>query len=548
MSRVTLLAVLLLSAACSRSSGATGDEVAPNALSRSARVDPTPEIRRLEEKAAHALLDEDRPGRALLLYRKAEQSGPLSREALVLAARAATRQGQPHRAIEWLELALDAGFADANALRSQPDLAGLHGDPAWPRILTHAERTASGAPLPFGTGLLPSSPEAEGLDPAALARLLKDAEAAHSSALVLLRHGKLVGQWYFGGQSHRIEAMSATKSVVSLAVGLLLDEAKLASIDEPVATFFPEWRGTPKERITIRHLLNHTSGLFSRRTTEAIYASKDFVRFALDARLDAEPGTTFVYNNSATNLLAGVIAAAAGEPLDEYLRHRLFEPLGIQDVTWLRDSVGNRHGMSGMQLHPVDFAKIGQLMLDGGVWQGRRVLSPEWIRQSTQGPAQALDPTCGLLWWLEAGRLDAVLSDDYLQALRDAGLSQAIVDRLAALPARRVPMDTLFTDALDSLKPYQRARFMAVARERKLQPRLEATGGYVGYSARGYLGQMLVVLPAQQLVAVRMADYTEEVDDDVLTFPEFRQRVRELVPAPVPDPNTINGDGPVTPR
>ncbi len=547
MRRAALLAALLLGLACSRPMGASDNEVAPTALSRSAKVDPTPEIRRLEEKASRALLTDNNPSRALLLYRKAERRGPLSRDALVLAARAAARQGQSHLAIEWLELAIGEGFKDGAELRAQADLAPLRSDTSWPRILARAENNAaSRAPQP-GTGLTTSTPEAEGLDPAALARLLKESEESHSSGLVLLRHGKLVGQWYFGGTSRRIEAMSATKSVVSLAVGLLLDEGKLASIDEPVATFFPEWRQTPKARITVRHLLNHTSGLYTRRTTEAIYASKDFVRFALDTRVDAEPGTTFVYNNSATNLLAGVITAAAGEPLDEYLRRRLFEPLGIEDVTWSRDPSGNRHGMSGMQIHPVDFAKIGQMMLDGGVWQGRRVVSQEWITQSTQGPSQPRDPTCGLLWWLEADRLDGVLDEAYLQLLRDAGVSAEIVDKLAAFPERRLPIDTLY-ERLVTLKPYQRNKLINLAQKRNVRPRLEVTGGYVGYSARGYLGQTLMVLPSQQLVAVRMAEYTEAVDGDVLSFPQFRQRVRDLVPPPSAAPAGINAVSPAPSR
>jgi CubicO group peptidase (beta-lactamase class C family) len=186
------------------------------------------------------------------------------------------------------------------------------------------------------------------------------------------------------------------------------------------------------------------------------------------------------------------------------------------------------------------------MMLDGGVWQGRRVVSQEWIRQSTQGPSQPLDPTCGLLWWLVAHRLDAVLDDAFLQALREAGLQETVVDKLAALPERRVPFDTLSKEGLSILKPYQRARLMTLLQDRKLKPRLEATGGYVGYSARGYLGQTLLVLPAQQLVAVRMADYTEEVDEEVLTFPEFRQRVQELAP-PTPAPADVNAASPAPP-
>jgi CubicO group peptidase (beta-lactamase class C family) len=539
-----VMAVLLLATACARP---VDLDAAPNAKAHSTAVDRTPEIHRLEVKASHALLEEEDPGRALLLYRKAELIGPLSRDALVLGARAAARKGRPHKAVEWLELAEDAGFADAQALRGTEDLVSLRSDPAWPRILSWVDRNASGPPLPHGTGLVPATPEAEGIDPAALARLLKEAEEAHSSALVLLRHGKLVGEWYFGGKPHRIEAMSATKSVVSLAVGLLLDEGKLASLDEPVATFFPEWRQGPKSRITVRHLLNHTSGLFTHSTTEKIYASDDFVRYALDARLDAEPGTTFAYNNSATNLLAGVVTAAAGEPLDEYLRHRLFGPLGIEDVTWSRDNAGNRHGMSGMQIHPVDFAKIGQVMLDGGLWQGQRLVSEAWVQQSTHGPSQPLDPTCGLLWWLEAQEVDAVMDDAYLQTLRDAGVPPSIVDGLAKLPGHRLDLSSMREGGVPQLKPYQRQKLRELVRRRKVQPRMEIVGGYTGFSALGYLGQQLVVLPAQQLVAVRMTEYTDTVDDEVLSFSQFRQLVRTLVPSPPPPGGELTAPAPPNP-
>jgi CubicO group peptidase (beta-lactamase class C family) len=146
--------------------------------------------------------------------------------------------------------------------------------------------------------------------------------------------------------------------VVSLAVGLLLDEGRIKSLDQPVSDFYPEWRQGAKRRITIRHLLTHTSGLQNaQHTSEEIYPSGDFVQLALAAELTSEPGTAGAYNNKAVNLLAGVVEQASGQKLDAYLRERLFTPLGIVAFEWSRDDAGNPHAMSGLQIRPRDFAR-----------------------------------------------------------------------------------------------------------------------------------------------------------------------------------------------
>jgi len=99
------------------------------------------------------------------------------------------------------------------------------------------------------------------VDEALLARLVEDAEATHSDALVLLQRGALVGEWYFGRERVPILTMSCTKPIVSLVIGTLLEDGTLASLDQPVCDFYPEWRQGRKRAITLRHLLNHTSGL-----------------------------------------------------------------------------------------------------------------------------------------------------------------------------------------------------------------------------------------------------------------------------------------------
>jgi len=137
-----------------------------------------------------------------------------------------------------------------------------------------------------------------GIDPAALERLKARAEKAGSDAVVIVKDGRLVADWTFGRPPGPIEAMSATKSIVALAVGRLIDQGKIRSLDQPLCDFYPEWRQGRKRRVTIRHLLNHTSGLQNDPHASEIDASPDFVQFALAADLGDDPGARFAYNST----------------------------------------------------------------------------------------------------------------------------------------------------------------------------------------------------------------------------------------------------------
>ena len=137
-------------------------------------------------------------------------------------------------------------------------------------------------------------------------------------------------------------------------------------------------------------MLNHTSGLEDKPTSQEIYDSPDFVQFALAAEVASDPGTKFFYSNKATNLLAGMVLRASGLPLDEYVEREIFSPLDIAVFGWSKDSAGNPHAMAGLQITAIDFAKIGQLMLDEGVWRGRRILSREWVLESIQRASRSI--------------------------------------------------------------------------------------------------------------------------------------------------------------
>lgn len=309
--------------------------------------------------------------------------------------------------------------------------------------------------------LAAAGPAMEHVDRDALARLVEEAAASGTTAMVLTLDGMLVGEWYVDGRARQVEAMSVTKAVLNLAVGRLLHLGRLESVDTPVAAFYREWATGDRQAISVRHLLAHTSGLESPMPTHPIYASDDFVRFALDSPLTHEPGAKFVYNNNATNLLSGLIGRAAGQPLDEFLREDLFALMGISDFGWMRDRAGNPHGMAGLQINALDLAKLGQLVLDRGQWAGQRLIAEDWFEESLR-PGSRFDDSAGLLWWL----------------VRDAG-------------------------------------------------------EIVAYSARGYLGQYLVVAPERGLVGVRMIESTAEYDAGTDLFIEFEKLVREILPNPV---------------
>jgi CubicO group peptidase (beta-lactamase class C family) len=377
-----------------------------------------------------------------------------------------------------------------------------------------------------------------GIDLAALERLKKRAEQAGSDAVVVVKDGKIVADWTFDKPAGPIEAMSATKSVVNLAIGRLIDQKKILSIDQRVSDFYPEWKQGRKRAITIRQLLNHTSGLQNNPITTEIYASPDFVQFALAAELSDEPGARFAYNNKAVNLLAGIVQKASGRRMDIYIGEEIFKPLGITDFTWSLDSAGNPHGMAGLQIRAVDSAKIGQMMLDGGAWRGTRVVSEDWVRLSTGQPGQPHDPTCGLLWWLLGGSGSYEIDEAMIADLKEQGLTEDSVKKIEALKGKKYDMEGVWA----ALRPILHADKVVSRKLKELDDRIRATGrptpkrvaggGPIeGYSAQGYRGQFLVVLPGRRIVAVRQlrAPQVDSVKTD--GFGEFTRMVQDLVPS-----------------
>jgi CubicO group peptidase (beta-lactamase class C family) len=404
--------------------------------------------------------------------------------------------------------------------------AGARGDEpkAPPRDDAPLEKVAADFPR--------AEPGEVGIDKAALERLRERAKEADSDAVVVVKDGRLVADWDFGRDRGPIEAMSATKSIVNLAIGRLIDQGKIRSLDQPVHEFYPEWKQGRKKLITVRHLLNHTSGLQSPLITAEIYASPDFVQFALAAEISDHPGSRFSYNNKAVNLLAGVVQRASGERMDKYLGKEIFEPLGIKEFGWTLDRSGNPHAMAGLQIRAIDLAKIGQMMLDEGSWKGRQVVSKDWVRKSVE-PGQPLEPGCGLLWWLTYRRMIMTVDDAVLRYFKEQGLTAKSLEKLEAFKGKPMEAEPFRAALLPILREDDvfKTKLADPSRQRiPWKPRVD--GPVKGYSARGYLGQVLYVMPRQRLVAVRQrrSRAGTNPEDPTTNFFDFMEMVAALVP------------------
>ena len=240
--------------------------------------------------------------------------------------------------------------------------------------------------------------KAAGLSVPAFRALVQACAASKTDAIVLLRHGQVVVCRPSGQQMVRLPLRSVTKSIVSLAIGALIAEGKIRSLDTPVSFWFPEWATGRKAKVTLRHILEHTSGLEHEAGDGQMMSQTDVIAYVRRLPLVSEPGSQFSYNGEATMLLSGIIRSAAGESVSRYLDRRLFAPMGITDWHWDQDRASNDLTHTGLELKPIDLARIGQLMMDQGQWNGRQLIPAEWIQASTRPSLRR--PDYGLLWWL----------------------------------------------------------------------------------------------------------------------------------------------------
>ena len=246
-----------------------------------------------------------------------------------------------------------------------------------------------------------STPEAEGVSSAGIAAFLNGI-TQHKHELhgfMMARHGKVIaeGWWAPYGPDLKHTLYSISKSFTSTAVGFAVAEGKL-SVEDKVTSFFP---GDLPEKVSenlaalqVKHLLTMSVGN-EKEPTGAVVQQENWVKAFLAAPIVHAPGTQFMYNSTATYMLSAIVQKVTGQKIVDYLRPRLFDPLGITDASWEVCPRGINTGGWGLSVQTESLAKFGQLYLQKGQWQGRQILPAAWVEEATTFKIQQPGPSKG---------------------------------------------------------------------------------------------------------------------------------------------------------
>ena len=251
-----------------------------------------------------------------------------------------------------------------------------------------------------------STPSALGIDARGIAAFLDALESTpdvEPHSIVLLRHGQVAAEgWWQPYARDRVHLLySLSKSFTAAAVGIAVREG-LVDLDATALSYFPELDADVTDersrRIRVRHLLAMASGHREETLDRAEAADPDdTVRGFLLTPPDEEPGTVFAYNQPCTYTLGAIVRRVSGGSLVDYLRPRLLDPLGIDDLAWRRDDTGAELGYSGCYAPTSAVAALGQLYLQRGVWDGQRILDEDWVDLATS--TQVANPDEGNPDW-----------------------------------------------------------------------------------------------------------------------------------------------------
>lgn len=265
----------------------------------------------------------------------------------------------------------------------------------------------AGDPRPF----LPEAQKGKTtIAPATLERMATWAKDRKSNALIVVHRGKvqLERYWNGTGPDDLLNGRAITRSVTPIALGFAFADGKL-SLDDPIGRYITEWKTDLRGKVTVRQLAQNVSGLEVAKELPVaqIKDNKDLclaycgdvVRAALDYDYQSPPGTRFEAAQENMQLLALVVERATGEPIEQIVARRVWQPMGGADATFQRDRPGGvARTMCCMRATARDWTRLGVLLADGGKWQGKQILPPDWL--TTMTTPSARNPNFGLGLWL----------------------------------------------------------------------------------------------------------------------------------------------------
>ncbi len=268
---------------------------------------------------------------------------------------------------------------------------------------------------------LTSTPAEQGMSSSRLNDMIDEIESSYTGAhsVIIVKNGYMVLEQYFGKtydseKKHMLQ--SVTKSFTSTLIGIALHEGYINNIRQKVVDFFPDYTisnlDARKKTMTLEDLLTMTAGFDwdehslpytdPNNSLTAMHQSLDVVQHVLDTTMAYEPGEIWVYNSGASILLGAIIQQVSGYTTLQFAKKYLFEPLGISDVLWLPASGGWYHTGGGLYLRPPDMVKLGYLYLNNGIWDGKEIISKDWVENATQTryyPYMTKTTGYGYQWW-----------------------------------------------------------------------------------------------------------------------------------------------------
>ena len=260
-----------------------------------------------------------------------------------------------------------------------------------------------------------ASPESQGVDSNLLENMLnmKWKKDLDIDSVLVVRNGYIVLDAYSYPReaNHTHNIYSCTKSVTSALIGIAIDKGYIKGVNQPVLDFFKkrdaENLDANKKAMTLEHLLTMTTGLECRDSylyhwngLMQMKWSADWVQFIIDLPMAEGPGTRFEYCNGASFLLSAILQEQTGMNALTFAHKHLFGPLGISEVIWPSNSQGITLGYGELLMRPQDMAKIGYLYLNDGLWDGKRIISSQWIKASTRKHIPATFLGYGYQWWI----------------------------------------------------------------------------------------------------------------------------------------------------